>query len=151
MPVYNRWFLDKDRPSSKVLKDRGPRISVEIHIPRALASFLTQKGEKIPSPITGSALVDTGASISAVDNTAVCNLGIQQIGVTQVLTPGGKQQQYLYAALLSFPEIPLTVEISAVIGSSLKEQGIIALIGRDVLSKCILIYNGPEGFISLAY
>ena len=30
-------------------------------------------------------------------------------------------------------------------------QGFHALIGRDILSKCVLTYNGSEGFYTLAY
>lgn len=37
------------------------------------------------------------------------------------------------------------------IGVNIREQGIIALIGRDILSSCILIYNGVEAQYTLAF
>ena len=35
--------------------------------------------------------------------------------------------------------------------SALASQGIMGLIGRDVLDRAMLIYNGPAGHFSLAY
>ncbi|MXW16568.1 MAG: hypothetical protein F4123_10950 [Gemmatimonadetes bacterium] len=37
------------------------------------------------------------------------------------------------------------------LGVNIREQGIIALIGRDILSSCILIYNGVEAQYTLAF
>jgi hypothetical protein len=38
-----------------------------------------------------------------------------------------------------------------VIAAELSTQGIHALIGRDVLQDCILIYNGASGDFTLAF
>lgn len=47
---------------------------------------------------------------------------------------------------------PLVVRNLAVIESPLfKQQGIHALIGRDVLSNCILVYNGGAKLYTLAF
>ena len=42
------------------------------------------------------------------------------------------------------------VMVSKAYGANLQSQGLIALIGRDLLSSCVLIVNGPEGTVSLA-
>jgi hypothetical protein len=47
--------------------------------------------------------------------------------------------------------IPLVAGNLAVTESELAVQGIQALIGRDVLSRCLLVYNGLSGILSLAY
>lgn len=39
----------------------------------------------------------------------------------------------------------------AIVGSQLRDQGIDALIGRDILGSCVLTYNGSMGFYTLAY
>ena len=39
----------------------------------------------------------------------------------------------------------------AVTNSDLSIQGLQALIGRDILDRCILIYNGTQEFFTLAY
>ncbi len=46
----------------------------------------------------------------------------------------------------------LIVANLAVLSSELLDvQGIYALIGRDVLSKCLLSYDGTTGFFTLCY
>jgi len=44
-----------------------------------------------------------------------------------------------------------TVMVMAAQPGSLQQQGIQGLIGRDILSKCLLQYNGDMGFFTLAY
>ena len=38
-----------------------------------------------------------------------------------------------------------------VIASVLSVQGIEALVGRDILDRCLLIYNGSEGRFTFAF
>jgi hypothetical protein len=98
------------------------------------------------------ALIDTGASATAVDGDALKALSISPIGRVEVRTPSGKEQQDLYPASLTFPgtQIP-TLNFNAVLGSKLKEQGILALVGRDVLQHFLLIYNGHLGQYILSF
>jgi len=42
------------------------------------------------------------------------------------------------------------VDAPRAVGAALKAQGIVALIGRDVLQHCTLYYNGPAGQITLS-
>lgn len=157
MPVYNHFYLVTPPPGSSPfhpgpLSIGGPKLAVEIHVPTALASQLAQQGGPVPSPITGYALIDTGASISAVDDAVIKNLGVSPVGVTQVLTPSGTAQQNQYPVRFVFPGTPLpAIETTHAIGSVLQPQGILALIGRDVLAHFVFTYNGPGGFITLAY
>lgn len=124
---------------------------VEIHVPPALVNYFTQRGQPVPKPISGEALFDTGASISAVYTNVITQLGVNPISVTSVHTPGGVVQQNLHPIRFVFPTLGmLTVDFNAVIGSNLHPQGIIALVGRDVLSNCILVYNGPAGMCSIS-
>jgi hypothetical protein len=95
-------------------------------------------------------LIDTGASITSVDVSIIQSLGIQPVGISNVFTPQGSTQQELFPVKLSFIGTPIIFNFSSVLGSELRNQGIFALIGRDVLSRCILIYNGPAGHFSLS-
>ena len=158
MPVYNQFYLLTNPATGATSFDPrglsvdGPKIPVEIQIPNALAQSLGQQGMPVPTPVTGYALIDTGASVTAVDATIIQNLGVNPVGIAQVQTPFGTVQQNQYPVRLVFPGTPLpSIGTSQAIGSVLQSQGIIALIGRDVLTHFILICNGPGGFISLAY
>ena len=85
----------------------------------------------------------------------LANLGISPIGVVTMGTAGGSTSCPLFPAKLSFPAINLVIDFGSVAGVSLKGQVIngtplVALIGRDVLSRCLLIYSGTGGFFTLA-
>jgi predicted aspartyl protease len=104
-------------------------------------------------------LIDTGASISAVEPSILTALGLSATGEVEIYTPstGGvpvKTPTYdVRLAILSgrpgdLHFISETVQITA---STLSVQGIQALIGRDVLSRCTLFYNGADSFFTLSY
>ncbi len=62
----------------------------------------------------------------------------------------------LYPVRVAAPGVGLDVEFAAAAGVKLTGQkignrDIIALIGRDILSMCVLTYNGPGGFFTLAW
>lgn len=156
MPIYNQFYLFNNQLKPELLKIKGPVIPVEVSVPTLLAEYMTKIGVSIPKPATGFALVDTGASISAVDLDIIIGLQVKPVGITEVFIPGDKEShkvmQNLFPAKFSFPGTPLpTIEFTAVLGSSLQPQKIIALIGRDVLSHSVLVFNGPGGHISLSF
>ena len=56
----------------------------------------------------------------------------------------------IYAGRLFIEGIGITIESKRAFGANLKDQGLIALIGRDMLASCLLVYNGPDGSYSLS-
>lgn len=160
MPVYSRFFqLPQQGPvkvDPKVLRQIGPLLNVEVSVPSVLAQYLTEQDQPIPAPVSGLALIDTGASRSCVDVQAIESLGVSPIGVTTIGSARGLGQHNLYPAKFRFPGVALETEFSSVVGVDLKGQStggqdIVVLVGRDVLSHCVLIYNGPGGFFTLAF
>ncbi|GAC1466551.1 MAG: hypothetical protein NVS2B14_17770 [Chamaesiphon sp.] len=151
MPINNRFFGNP--PDPQLLVQIGPVLAVEVSVPSALAQFLASQGVYIPPPVTGLALIDTGATKSCVDDTSISRLGISPVGVATTGTAGGLVQQNVYPVRLRFPGLEGNVEFefSTAIGVNLQgqTQNLIALLGRDVLSVCMLVYNGPGGFFSL--
>lgn len=155
MPVCSRFYLLQQTSGQAIhpgpLMAEGPWLDVEVHVPKALEQLLIQQGSPVPAPARGKALIDTGASISAVDNSIITSLGVQPVGVIPVHTPSGSTQQSQYPVRFSFPGSGLPdLSVQQAIGSILQAQGIIALIGRDALASVILVYNGPGGNITLA-
>ena len=156
MPIYDGEFRTQTgQPGPGGLLRTGPVIPVEIAIPSALSKFLSSQNQQVPAPRAGFALIDTGATRSCVDSQVISSLGVNSIGIAFLGTASGRSQHYLYPAKFSFPAIRFEVEFSSVVGVDLSGQGvgdmqIIALIGRDVLSRGILIYHGAKGSFSLA-
>lgn len=144
MPVY------EIRSSSDILKSAGAILpNIEISLPQILVDELTKKGMPIPKPITGNALIDTGASASVVDLSIISSLQISPVGVATVLTTAGPVQQNLFPMRFVFPR--LVIDVSAVLGADLRPFGIVSLIGRDILSLFLMIYHGLAGVITLAF
>jgi len=109
--------------------------------------------------VAGFALIDTGASVSAVDVTVVQRLGVQPIGTVLVGTAGGPQQQATFPARFTFPGTPLPgLNFGSLLGSNLAGQMVaghqgplIALLGRDLLQRFVMVYNGPGAMVSLSF
>lgn len=154
MPIFSRFWTNQQTGLSdpEQLRVNGPALHVEVHVPSALAAALEQANLAVPAPQAGYALIDTGASITAVEQNILVGLGLSPTGVTQIATPGGQAQQPTYACELSFPGTPIpALPFSLVIGSPIQLLGYTVLVGRDVLRYFQLVYNGAEGFWTLAF
>ncbi len=160
MPIYNGHFVENlsaggQRPSPTILATLGPILAVSVSIPQALAAFNTSQQILLPSPITGLALIDTGATRSCVHAPVMSKLGVNPIGVVTSGTPAGQVLHSLYPAHFTFPATNIEIDFTSVVGVDLtgqiiNGQQLIALIGRDVLSIGILVYNGTAGIFSFA-
>ena len=132
------------------LQLEGPKLPIEIGVPTVLAEFLARSGLPVPAPRSGFALIDTGASITAVDEAVVASLFIQPIGQMKLSTPSRSMPAWLYAARLTCPGTAIPVlDVLDIVGCSLQPQGFIALLGRNFLRKVILLYDGPAGAFTI--
>lgn len=148
------------RPEPRTLAFYGPIMQVQIEVPQALARVLIERGESVPSPVEGVALVDTGASFTAVSESAMQTLGIAPIDVAgNIGTAGGVAQRNIYPARVTFPGSDLpTIEFNRMISVDLAGQivplpvgrPVLLLFGRDLLSRFVLVYNGPGASWSLS-
>lgn len=134
----------------------GPLIDVLIGVSKARQLALTQAGQSVPSSLQVRALIDTGASCSCIDPSIPKALGLAPTGIVTMLTPstGGQPHtanQYDVSLVLRHPNLSLTLWTVAMAESQLLMQGIQALIGRDVLTNCLLVYDGQVGSFTLAF
>jgi len=74
-------------PPQLVLRQAGPLLQVAISVTPEHAKKLSQEGVKPPEPIQGSALIDTGASITAVDEGVCQRLGLTPTGRADLAIP----------------------------------------------------------------
>jgi len=156
MPVYNKHYPDAHNrvgtpDSAARLATEGPTVPVAIGLTPSVISYLRSHGRPIAMPLAGLALIDTGATVCAVDEALIRSLNVPPSGVTTIATPSGVAQHATFPAALSFPGTTLPdVSFADVIGAPLRGQGIVAIIGRNVLRNFVLIYNGPGGMVSLS-
>lgn len=153
MPIHNHIFAN-----AGTFELTGPVVDVLVEVPTALAASLATQKQQLPKPVPGLALVDTGATASAVDLQVIQQLGVQPVSVANVATPTGAQSRPLFPGRFTFPgtNVP-AMDFQALIGADLSLQKIhgmaaplVALLGRDILKHFVLVYNGPSGWWSLS-
>ena len=158
MPVFHRDFVEaiKGEGRGPILPEHlarvGPRLPVQIGIPEKLASLHADTGVEIPAPTEGYALFDTGASVTCADENILQSLGLEPVNELDLTTPSGSIKAKVYTCALYFPGYPLPdLDPVFVAGAQLRQQGYIALIGRDIMKDMILIYDGPGARVTFAF
>jgi hypothetical protein len=141
------------------ISPQGPILRAAILASTARRQMLKAAGLTIPTAQAIDALIDTGASISGVVPSVLTALGLTPTGNTEIFsTTTG-------AAPISVPTYDVCIGIYAirqgdlhfisetvqVTATNLASRGFQALIGTDVLRKCVLHYNGADGHFTLAY
>ena len=163
MPTYNFLAHGRDKTgnrglSPQALQQTGPLIPVTLNVQPVLEEELRRTGKTAPATQQGMGLIDTGATRTAVDEKVLQTLGIKPISRIYVGTAAGKNEHGIFPIQLVFQSPPASVVVQCV-GVDLAgqkmvaEEGqmdIIALIGRDILSRTIFVYNGTLGIISLS-
>jgi hypothetical protein len=137
----------------------GPVITVVVWVSAAREGALAAAGIPAPNGVTIRALVDTGASCTCIDPGVLRSLDLSPTGSVSVLTPSTGPWAHLadeYDVSLHIPgsqphHAPLVFPAVPVTAADLSIQGIQGLIGRDILSQCVLIYNGFESTFTLAF
>ncbi len=134
---------------SQAIQQKGPVVQVTIGPLQQLVQQWTQQGISVPASITGEALIDTGASVTCIDDAVAQQLGLPVIDVMQMVSASHTTQQNVYPVSITIAT-NLRFDLSRVMGANLQPQGLAVLIGRDLLSICTLHYNGTSGEFTLA-
>lgn len=134
---------------SSDLQARGPVAQVNIAVSAAAETALTGAGEAVPPPVQVAALIDTGASVTAISQGIAQQLGLQPVGVLPVTTPSSlRADMPLYAIRVVLNNV--VFEVTAIEATALAAQGIGALLGRDVLRQAVFIYIGYANEFTIA-
>lgn len=143
---------------SNGITTQGPLLTVLIGVsqPRLLA--IKAAGHLAPNTILASMLIDTGASLSCVCSSIVRSLGLTPTGTIDVYTPSTGQNAvsvgtYDIGMIISglTPQDVHTIPSLSVTENDFTGQGIHGLLGRDVLSRAHMFYNGRENVYFLAF
>lgn len=123
--------------ASEQLRQNGAVLQVELAPPEG------------GSPVTISAMIDTGASITTINSQIAQNSGLPQTGQTQLAGVGGIQNSAIYAAAVTLPQYGVHVDVVQVATVPGQLPGVDMLIGRDLLQNLSLEYHGSEGVFNL--
>jgi predicted aspartyl protease len=135
-------------PPAVALQMRGPVLQVTVSIEQNAAKALLSQGKTIQNK-TGLALIDTGASNTCIDEQAAKELGLPVIDVGSMQSASHEKYPCnIYPVQIITPVV--TLNSARTMGANLASQGLLVLIGRDVLAACNLFYNGPSGQFTLS-
>jgi predicted aspartyl protease len=127
---------------------RGPVLQVNVTIEQNAGRALMSQGKTLPLK-AGYALVDTGASNTCIDEQAAQELGLPIIDVANMQSASHDSHPCnVYPVQIITPMVALNSQRT--LGAALASQGLLVLIGRDVLRSCTLFYNGPSGQFTLS-
>lgn len=135
----------------------GPLVQVGVGVSQSMRKVLLDAGERIPDLQPANALIDTGASASMVDPAIVAPLGLTPVSFSPVLTPSTAgvpvmQPVYDVSIWMYHPQTKHVWERSfPVLCASLRSQGIDMLLGRDILSECLLVLDGRANQFAIAF
>ncbi len=111
---------------------------------------LRKEGVATPDPVPVSALIDTGASCTVIQEAIATNLGIRPVGQMKINTPSCEGHlcfKYAVTFLLPTPDGGMVMPVrftETVVAAPLGGQNIQCLLGRDFLQHVMLVYNGPK-------
>ena len=136
-------------PPATALQLRGPILQVSLTIEQNAGKGLVAQGKTVPTPRSGLALIDTGASNTCVDEQTAKDLGLPVIDVANMQSASHEKHSCnVYPVQIITPIV--TLNAPRAMGAALASQGLLVLIGRDVLQNCNLFYNGPAGQFTLS-
>lgn len=151
MPIFKISFdLAKDEEGnvfgepSDQLASFGPTIPILVGVPQGQPA----DGHPKAQPVTQvQALIDTGASVSCIDNDFAESLGLPAVDVQNLNGVAGSAPHTVYLGHLFVPQLNIAMSAGRLFGVGLKTHQVI--VGRDFLHDAIMIYDGMSGEVTI--
>jgi predicted aspartyl protease len=142
--TFNLKFNDQNgRPMPPMLVAKGPVVPVRL---MPAAGGQAQRKEH-----SGLALIDTGSAVTGIDRQSAEELGLPVVNTGRVTSATHADEVCpIFVAQLHITDTEAVINANRAFGLNLRASGLIALIGRDLLSLCVLTYDGPKATVSLA-
>lgn len=137
--------------NAEILRTKGMLLRVRVGSASSIAGQQQSSGTTPQAPEEIVAMIDTGASISAIDVAVAARLGLVQTGSVQVGGVGGMSQQPVFAAALEIPDAGVTFDPLMLSGAQLGAPDFQMLVGRNLLCQMILTYDGANGQFALKH
>lgn len=141
---------------TQTIQRAGPILPFVVGVSQQREQALKASGLPVPPKFQIQGLVDTGASATCIDPGVVRQLGLTPTGQVSIITPstGATPHScltYDICLILLGPSLSLGLGVLPVSEAQLAHQGFQALIGRDVLRRCLLVYDGNKNTFTLAF
>jgi hypothetical protein len=133
------------------LAQAGPLVQVSVGVPQNVRDALTAAGQPVPAPVTMQFLIDTGASLTVIRTGTCAGLGLHPVGIVNIHTPTDHDvPAEQFSVSLGFPN-NVVASPWVVTEAGLPGQNIDGLLGRDLLSRGVLVYLGYAGAWSVSF
>jgi predicted aspartyl protease len=132
------------------LREKGPLCKIVVKPSEPTIANLKLQKKKIPSRKI-LALIDTGASTTAISQRLVKELGLVPRGTAKVYTSSRhSEMRNEYDISLEFGK-DIYLQILRALEADFKNYNIDCLIGRDILQHGKLVYDGPNNRVILTF
>lgn len=134
----------------RTLISDGPVLQIQIGVTLDEMDFASVSGEPVSRPLKIRALIDTGASLTVINPEVANRCRLRQTGF-QLLSAAGSEGRYpSFSASISFPGSSLRgFDPVPVVACKLPRQSIACLIGRDLMARWSLEYDGRTGEVTV--
>lgn len=142
--------------SGRIDPRQGATVYLKVMQSPDYVAALKKAGLAFRTPTSVLAILDTGASGTALDSALIRQMSLLFRDTVPVHTPTTgpnlvyRNQFDATCVIGETEDVPLSATIP-VIESEFASRGFFALIGRDVLRRCILTYNGPDDRFTLSW
>lgn len=156
MPIINLRAESRNekgevRPAPEALALSGPILPVTLTLSDASQRAYSEQGKPLPETVSGLAMIDTGATSTCFDQDSARAAGLPVVGTAKMSsTTHADQEMPVFAGKMMIAG-QIVIDVDRGMGANLSSfDGLVALIGRDLLSSAVFTYNGPDGSICIA-
>lgn len=139
------------------IDDNGPSVEILIGVSEPRRELLRRNGFPVPASILVRGQADTGSAVSGISPDVLARLDLRSVDTLSILTPSTGLTPHVCPAFhvsIGFSQAGIEhILLNAVAIESVfaPEEGIQALLGRDVLQHCLLVYDGKGRTFHLAF
>lgn len=133
------------------LGEFGAVFEAAAFLPDQLIEVRRSERLELPHPIRFRAQIDTGASHTCISESIAERLSLSPVGRVLIRTPSSSSFPcFRYHVKISLTR-SLSWEIIALGTPFLDDPSFECLIGRDILSQTVFVYDGPSSEFTLRY
>lgn len=132
------------------LRKTGPKIKATVSHPQKTIEQAKRSKTVLKQPYTVTALIDTGASRTVISPQLAETCGLQRTGVARISSAGHITDRPEFVGAIHFPDQQLhSFDPISLVACPLPEQDVACLLGRDILERWSLTYDGRSGLVEV--